>query len=170
MRQINAIKKLCTILNISDPGSLSYNADKVSKWPSGHDPHFIFTLNGGYFKIPMLTLKSNEKITGFVTILTHLMESTKNKSFALREEDNLEQSLQVNQWLEYGNLYVHTISMSDDKHLVKALLDELNRYLVIKSYLVGETLTVADLVVYFFIQDTMVSGGIEGASSGYGVY
>lgn len=84
------------------------------------------------------------------------MESTKNASFALREQDDFEQSLQVSQWLEYGNLYVHTISMSDDKHLVKALLDELNNYLVIKSYLVGETITVADLVVYFFIQDSMV--------------
>lgn len=104
----------------------------------------------------MLTLKNNEKITGFVTILQHLMESTKNTSFALREQDDFEQSLQVSQWLEYGNLYVHTISMSDDKHLVKALLDELNNYLVIKSYLVGETITVADLVVYFFIQDSMV--------------
>lgn len=104
----------------------------------------------------MLTLKNNEKITGFVTILQHLMESTKNASFALREQDDFEQSLQVSQWLEYGNLYVHTISMSDDKHLVKALLDELNNYLVIKSYLVGETITVADLVVYFFIQDSMV--------------
>lgn len=85
------------------------------------------------------------------------MESTKNASFALNEQDDFEQSLLVSQWLEYGNLFVHNISMSDDKHLIKALLDELNNYLVIRSYLVGETITVADLVVYFFIQDTMVS-------------
>lgn len=30
MRQITAIKKLCAILQIAEPGSLSYNADKVS--------------------------------------------------------------------------------------------------------------------------------------------
>lgn len=106
----------------------------------------------------MLTLKSsNEKITGFVTILQYLMEASKNNSFAVKKEDDLEQSLLVNQWVEYGNLFVHTISMSDDKHLTRALLDELNNYLAIRSYLVGETITVADLVVFFFIQDTMVS-------------
>lgn len=104
----------------------------------------------------MLTLKNHEKITGFVTILQHLMESTKNACFMLKEQDDFEQALLVHQWLEYGNLYVHTISMSDDRHLVRALLHELNHYLEIKSYLVGETITVADLVVYFFIQDTMV--------------
>lgn len=109
----------------------------------------------------MLTLKSNEQITGFVTILKHLMETTKNPNFSLNEQDDFEQSLLVNQWLEYGNLFVHNISMSDDKNLIKALLDELNSYLVIKSYLVGETITVADLVVYFFIQDTMVRGKDE---------
>lgn len=105
----------------------------------------------------MLTLKNREKITGFVTILQHLMECTANESFSLKESDNFEMSLQIGQWLEYGNLFVHTISMSDDKHLIRNLLEELNNYLVIKSYLVGEKITVADLVVYFFIQDTMVS-------------
>lgn len=84
------------------------------------------------------------------------MEATKNTNFAVKEQDDLEQLL-VAQWFEYGNLFVHTISQSDDKHLIRALLDELNNYLAIKSYLVGETLTVADLVVFFFIQDTMVS-------------
>lgn len=88
--------------------------------------------------------------------MQHLMESTKQEAFRIKESENLEESLLVNQWLEYGNLFVHNISMSDDKNLTKALLDELNNYLVIKSYLVGESLTVADLVVFFFIQDIMV--------------
>lgn len=91
-----------------------------------------------------------------MTILQHLMDVTKNSNFSVKEQDDFEQSLLVNQWLEYGNLFVHNISMSDDKHMIKALLEELNNYLVVKSYLVGETITVADLVVFFFIQDTMV--------------
>lgn len=96
-------------------------------------------------------------VTGFVTILRHLMERAGNSQFALPDqEDSSEEALLVQSWLEYGSLFVHHISMSDDKHLIRALLDELNNYLAVKSYLVGETISVADLVVFFFIQDTMV--------------
>lgn len=156
MRQIHAIKKMCEILQVRDSGTLTYNSEKVIHSNVDNDQELTFQLWIKYPQIPVLTLKNKEQVCGFVTILQHLMAQTSNTVFSGKGDE--ERDLLINQWIEYGNLFVHTISTSDDKQMIKALLDELNGYLVIRSYLVGESITVADLIVFFFIQDTMVSG------------
>lgn len=45
MRQVNALKKLCQILQLPDPGSLSYDSDKVRYlWKCEGQEDFIVSL------------------------------------------------------------------------------------------------------------------------------
>jgi translation elongation factor 1 epsilon-1 len=44
-----------------------------------------------------------------------------------------------------------------DKYVASTMLKELNEYLAKRSFLVKQTLTLADLAVYYAIENTMVS-------------
>jgi hypothetical protein len=49
------------------------------------------------------------------------------------------------------------VGPSTDKYVASTLLKELNEYLAKRSYLVRQTLTLADLAVYYAIESTMVT-------------
>lgn len=62
---------------------------------------------------------------------------------------------QVYQWIEFAVLYV--APGSKDKHVAKQLLVDFNKLFNSKSYLVGHFITLADLAVYYAINDLVVS-------------
>lgn len=57
----------------------------------------------------------------------------------------------VAQWVEYAVLY----ASSSDKHVTNSLLKELHIYLSSRSYFVGQSLTLADLAMYYAIENAM---------------
>ncbi len=59
------------------------------------------------------------------------------------------------QWIEYAYLFV--APAAKNKHVAQSMLKEFNCHLSTRSYLVGTQLTVADLAIYFAIQQVMVS-------------
>lgn len=61
----------------------------------------------------------------------------------------------VYQWIEYAFLYV--APAGKNKHVAQAMLKEFNNHLGTRSYVVGTQLTVADLAIFFAIQQVMVS-------------
>lgn len=62
---------------------------------------------------------------------------------------------QIYQWLEYTLLYV--ISGLKDKDLNHKILSDLNDIMQSKSFLVEANSTLADLVLFYAIYDTMVN-------------
>ncbi|XP_055638714.1 eukaryotic translation elongation factor 1 epsilon-1 isoform X1 [Toxorhynchites rutilus septentrionalis] len=114
------------------PGKIGYNSEKI---------------------ITRYISKTNESISGYSSILQSLARDSKN--LVARESlKDIETELQVAQWIDYSVLFVSPAAR--DKHVAKVLLDELNEYLGTRSYLVNHTLTLADIVVFYSIQDTMV--------------
>lgn len=67
--------------------------------------------------------------------------------------DNKLQCL-VYQWIEYAFLFV--TPAVKNKHVAQAMLKEFNNHLSTRSYVVGTQLTVADLAIFFAIQQVMV--------------
>lgn len=64
---------------------------------------------------------------------------------------------QVYQWIEYAVLYV--APGSKDRYVAQQMLRDFNKMFLTKSYLVGHTLTLADLAVFYAIYDLIVSMG-----------
>ncbi|XP_055638715.1 eukaryotic translation elongation factor 1 epsilon-1 isoform X2 [Toxorhynchites rutilus septentrionalis] len=115
------------------PGKIGYNSEKI---------------------ITRYISKTNESISGYSSILQSLARDSKN--LVARESlKDIETELQVAQWIDYSVLFVSPAAR--DKHVAKVLLDELNEYLGTRSYLVNHTLTLADIVVFYSIQDTMLN-------------
>lgn len=61
----------------------------------------------------------------------------------------------VYQWIEYAFLFV--APATKNKHVAQSVLKEFNVHLSTRSYVVGTQLTVADLAIFFAIQQVMVS-------------
>lgn len=59
------------------------------------------------------------------------------------------------QWIEYAFLFV--APAAKNKHVATTMLKEFNGHLSTRSYVVGTQLTVADLAIFFAIQQVMVS-------------
>ncbi|XP_052860773.1 eukaryotic translation elongation factor 1 epsilon-1 [Anopheles cruzii] len=109
----------------------------------------------GYNSEKILTrTKSNNEpsISGFSSIIQSLVRETKVVGPLPRD---LETECQILQWLDYSVLFV--APSNKDKHVAKPLLEELNHFLQSRSYLVRDTLSVADVVVFHTIYETMTS-------------
>uniref|UniRef100_A0A1L8DS86 Putative eukaryotic translation elongation factor 1 epsilon-1-like protein n=1 Tax=Nyssomyia neivai TaxID=330878 RepID=A0A1L8DS86_9DIPT len=78
------------------------------------------------------------KISGFTTVVGSLAGKYKN----------LEEECLVRQWIEYCSLYANPSLLANKGHQ-KNLLVELNDYLATRSYFVGNSLTLADAVVFY---------------------
>lgn len=127
-----------------------------------------------YFQLPVgkfsytednvIQLKtSGEQLTGFSTILNHLHNISK-------ENNSSENFFLTKQFFDYANLFIRSTSKRDKGEFpidvsdfiinlsnlfaVSACL-ELNSYLESRSYLVGQSISIADLVVFYSIADTM---------------
>lgn len=98
--------------------------------------------------------KTNESISGYSSILQSLARESKYDLIQNSFKD-IETELEVTQWVDYSVLFV--APAAKDKHVAKALLEELDKYLQTRSYLVQHTLSFADVVVFYAIQDTLMN-------------
>lgn len=89
-------------------------------------------------------------ISGFSTIVQSLAKESKEQLIKNGLTD-LETQCLVAQWVEYAVLY----ASSSDKHVTNSLLKELHIYLSTRSYFVGQSLTLADLAMYYAIENAM---------------
>ncbi|XP_058122048.1 eukaryotic translation elongation factor 1 epsilon-1 [Anopheles ziemanni] len=93
-------------------------------------------------------------ISGFSSIIQSLVRETKKPAVKQLHSD-FEVECQILQWLDYAVLFV--APSNKDKHAAKSLLEELNYYLQSRSYLVNDSLSVADVVVFHTIHETMAN-------------
>ncbi|XP_005179102.1 eukaryotic translation elongation factor 1 epsilon-1 [Musca domestica] len=97
---------------------------------------------------------NNKSVSGFATILNSLVKES-NSDIAKNSTASREIEVQVYQWIEYAVLYV--APGSKDRHCSLQMLRDFNKLFLSKSYLVGYSLTLADLAVFYAIHDLMKS-------------
>lgn len=95
--------------------------------------------------------KGNQSYSGFATILTQL--SGEAKAFPVPTET--EARLNILQWLDYTILFV--LPARGDKHTTQHLLKELDAVLSTKSYLAGNQVTLADISVFYGLEQIMLN-------------
>lgn len=93
----------------------------------------------------------NKNQCGYSTIVSALGRESKQDTFA--SSDYVKQCL-IAQWFDYAVLFVAPAINS--KTATEAVLHELNDYLLTRSYLVGQTITLADVVVFYSVYSIMV--------------
>ncbi|CAG9858329.1 unnamed protein product [Phyllotreta striolata] len=86
-------------------------------------------------------------------IVNKILKLSKSSQLKLNPTNDLE-SLELQQWIEYINTYAAHI---DSPQNAKTVLSELNEMLSIKTYLVGYRLTIADILLFYVLKDTLVS-------------
>lgn len=115
----------------------------------------ILTFHTLFFsKVVTRKLSNNSTLSGFSTIINFLAKENHNSIIVQNSFNTPEIAVQIQQWLDYAVLYV--AHGSNDKHVIHHLLNELNNYLLTRSYLVDHNLTLADLVMFYFIHNLMV--------------
>ncbi|XP_055598100.1 eukaryotic translation elongation factor 1 epsilon-1 [Uranotaenia lowii] len=130
MASVENVNKAANFMKVA-PGKIGYNSEKI---------------------ITRYIPEKSESISGFSSIIQSLARESKNEIIRNSFND-IETELQVAQWIDYSVLFISPAGK--DKHVAKTLLEELNKYLESRSYLVNHTLSLADVVVFYAIQDTM---------------
>ncbi|XP_055836992.1 eukaryotic translation elongation factor 1 epsilon-1 [Episyrphus balteatus] len=130
MCDAEAVTKIATCLGVPI-GKVAYNSEKI-----------------------VTRTSNNETATGFANILSMLAKESQSEA-AKNSISSVEVEAQVQQWIEYAILYV--APGSKDKHVAQHLLRDFNNYFLSRSYLVGYTLTLADLAVFVAITDLIKS-------------
>ncbi|XP_013118820.1 eukaryotic translation elongation factor 1 epsilon-1 [Stomoxys calcitrans] len=97
---------------------------------------------------------NNKSVAGFATILNTLAKESKS-DIAKNSCQSREVEAQVYQWIEYAILYVGP--GSKDRYCSQQLLRDFNKLFLSKSYLVGYSITLADLAVFYAIYDLVKS-------------
>ncbi|XP_067002377.1 eukaryotic translation elongation factor 1 epsilon-1 isoform X1 [Anabrus simplex] len=102
-------------------------------------------------KISVTTGPNNEdKIIGFATIIAQLARASNRPQFGNDKEDEA----LVRQWLEYAVCYGNSSHCSQTAHKV---LKELNDVLSTRVYFVGNSPTLADIVLYHVLYPVMMT-------------
>ncbi|XP_055324955.1 eukaryotic translation elongation factor 1 epsilon-1 [Sitodiplosis mosellana] len=92
----------------------------------------------------------DKTLSGYTTIISAMGRESKNNGF--NGKDLLTQCLIV-QWFDYSVLFIDpAVESRASRDLV---LQELNDYLLTRSYLVGQSLTLADVVVFYSLSAIM---------------
>ncbi|XP_073846407.1 aaRS-interacting multifunctional protein 3 [Musca autumnalis] len=97
---------------------------------------------------------NNKAVSGFATILNTLAKES-NSDIAKNSTASREIEAQVYQWIEYAVLFV--APGSKDRHCSQQMLKDFNKLFLSKSYLVGYSITLADLAVFYAIHGLMKS-------------
>ncbi|XP_065087752.1 eukaryotic translation elongation factor 1 epsilon-1 [Ochlerotatus camptorhynchus] len=132
MASVEQVMKVGNFMKVA-PGKIGYNSEKI---------------------ITRYIPKTNGSISGFSSIIQSIARESNNEVVRDSFKD-IETELQVAQWIDYSVLFVSPAAK--DKHVAKTLLKELNKHLEVRSYLVNHKLSLADIVVFYAIQDTLVN-------------
>lgn len=135
------IKKVSKYLQLPI-GKLSYNDDNIIQ----------------------MKMSGDEKIVGFSSILDHL------HNLIEKENRTSENFYLTKQFFDYANQFVRSTSKRDKCNVMKqfplnfyltlfkfsdAGCSEINSYLETRTYLIGQTVSLADLVVFYAISEVM---------------
>ncbi|XP_069682178.1 eukaryotic translation elongation factor 1 epsilon-1 isoform X3 [Periplaneta americana] len=91
---------------------------------------------------------SNEKITGFGTIVISLAKQCSKSQFGKTPEDEA----LVRQWIEYAVCYGNYVDLMQT---ARQVLKELNSVLATRAYFVANSQTLADIVLYYVLHSVM---------------
>lgn len=97
----------------------------------------------------------NQTLCGFASIVNQLVRESKDLNLA--DKDLATQCL-ITQWFEYAVLFVTPATNS--RHTADIVLRELDEYLLTRSYLVGQSLTIADIVMFYALHPIVVSNSM----------
>ncbi|XP_020385235.1 eukaryotic translation elongation factor 1 epsilon-1 [Rhincodon typus] len=96
----------------------------------------------GDSSVPVLQTNNSSGLVGLTTIASHLVKVAKKEALL---GNTAEKSAIVQQWLEYRITRIDSCNSQEDRRMT---LKELNCYLEDKVYLAGNSLTLADIMVY----------------------
>lgn len=145
MCDIDSVSKIANYLKVP-VGKLKYNQDNIisSNHPkTGEICGKEISLNLHSLKISIIPI-----CLGFATIILTLTKDTN-----LGNQD-IETKCLIQQFIDYAVLFVSAAVR--DKQVAKQMLNELDSYLLTRSYLAGQTISAADLSVFYAIQENMV--------------
>ncbi|XP_033738559.1 eukaryotic translation elongation factor 1 epsilon-1-like [Pecten maximus] len=97
----------------------------------------------GKEKVPVLKVQNNSNPKGLITVAKYLTRSSQHAKSLLGATS--EEKAAIDQWLEYR---VTRIDRSTQDKDVSNTLKELNHYLTDKVYVMGNSLTLADILLY----------------------
>ncbi|KAJ7338517.1 hypothetical protein JRQ81_012419 [Phrynocephalus forsythii] len=97
----------------------------------------------GERKIPVLQTNNGPSLTGLTTIALHLVKQAKKEQLL---GSTAEEKAVVQQWLEYRVTQVDKQSSKED---IRIILKDLNSYLEDKVYFIGNSFTLADILLYY---------------------
>ncbi|XP_060077449.1 eukaryotic translation elongation factor 1 epsilon-1-like [Ylistrum balloti] len=97
----------------------------------------------GKEKVPVLKVQNNSNPKGLVTVAKYLTRSSQHADALLGATQ--EDKAAVDQWLEYRVTHIDRSTQDKD---VTSCLKELNQYLADKVYIMGNWLTLADILLY----------------------
>ncbi|KAM4689569.1 eukaryotic translation elongation factor 1 epsilon-1 [Discoglossus pictus] len=101
------------------------------------------TRTQGTSQIPVLQTNKGPSLVGLTTIASHLVKEAKKEELL---GASIEEKAIVQQWLEYRITRINILSSKED---VRSILKDLNLYLEDKVYLAGNTITLADMLIYY---------------------
>ncbi|XP_031620958.1 eukaryotic translation elongation factor 1 epsilon-1 [Contarinia nasturtii] len=127
-KSVENIKRIAKYLKVV-PGTIAINNEKV-----------------------ICRKTKDQTLSGYTTIISAMGRESKINSFAT--SDLLTQCLIV-QWFDYAVLFIDPAIES--KASTELVLQELNDYLRTRSYLVGQSLSLADVVVFYSLSTIMNS-------------
>ncbi|XP_059607997.1 eukaryotic translation elongation factor 1 epsilon-1 [Phlebotomus argentipes] len=96
-------------------------------------------------KVVTRTLDDKTKVSGFCTVVSSLAGKYRS----------VEEECLTRQWLEYCSLYVNSTCLEGNRSHQRSVLEELNEYLATRSYFVGNSLSLADVAVFYSIATTV---------------
>ncbi|XP_069127170.1 eukaryotic translation elongation factor 1 epsilon-1-like [Argopecten irradians] len=97
----------------------------------------------GKEKVPVLKVQNNTNPKGLITVAKYITRSSKNAANLLGATP--EEKAAIDQWLEYRVTRIDRSTLDKD---VTNNLRELNQYLTDKVYVMGNSLTLADILLY----------------------
>ncbi|KAM8967909.1 eukaryotic translation elongation factor 1 epsilon-1 [Pelodytes ibericus] len=94
-------------------------------------------------QVPVLQINKGPSLAGLATIASYLVKEAKKEALL---GATIEEKAIVQQWLEYRITRIDRFSSKED---VRSILKDLNLYLEDKVYLAGNSVTLADILIYY---------------------
>ncbi|KAK9874117.1 hypothetical protein WA026_002470 [Henosepilachna vigintioctopunctata] len=95
--------------------------------------------------------KNNSVTKGFINIILQFLDESQSE-YCLKHNINAVINTQIWQWLEYCIVYA---AQAKSHQSIHQILKELNAILKLKTYLVSNKLTIADIVLYYILYGLM---------------
>ncbi|CAH2284299.1 eukaryotic translation elongation factor 1 epsilon-1 [Pelobates cultripes] len=106
-------------------------------------------------QVPVLQINKGPSLSGLATIASYLVKEAKKEELL---GASIEEKTIVQQWLEYRITRIDRLASKED---VRCILKDLNLYLEDKVYLAGNTITLADILIYYGLHPIIADLSIQ---------